>query len=307
MNDRILCSVLMITYNHEKYIAQAIDSVLMQRTNFDFEIVIGEDCSTDRTREIVLEYKAKHPDKIKLLLQEKNVGIHKNFTQTILSCKGKYIALLEGDDYWTDEYKLQRQVDFLENNPDFVLCFENTIDQNEISNENKISDPNFDVLVLKDLIRDGWFMRTGSIVFRNNVIKQFPEWYFKYRSTDYILHILLAQHGKIKFINQRSSVYRINEGGITQKDFKKDIISLYEENLKLLDFLNTFFNYNYRVEISIHKKSIYNAIVVSALNNLSIKNILKFFMYYPKCEKLKMLKRAINKFLSKINENNNKR
>lgn len=116
MNKKPLVSVWMITYNHEKFIAQAIDSVIMQKTNFDYEIVIGEDCSTDRTREIVLEYKAKHPDKFKLLLQEKNVGMMQNFIVTLKTCNGKYIALLEGDDYWTDPLKLQKQVDFLQAN-----------------------------------------------------------------------------------------------------------------------------------------------------------------------------------------------
>ena len=116
-----LVSVHMITYNHEKYIAQAIESALMQKTNFDYEIVIGEDCSTDKTRKIVDTYAKKYPDKIKLILNEKNIGMIPNFIKTLNMCRGKYIAMLEGDDYWTDPYKLQKQVDFLETNPDYGL------------------------------------------------------------------------------------------------------------------------------------------------------------------------------------------
>ena len=118
-------SVLTITYNHEKYIAQAIESVLIQEVNFDYELVIGEDCSTDKTREIVIDYQRKYPHKIRLLLNEKNLGMHRNFAQTYHACRGQYIAVLEGDDFWTSPHKLQKQVDFLDNNPDFAICFHN--------------------------------------------------------------------------------------------------------------------------------------------------------------------------------------
>jgi glycosyltransferase involved in cell wall biosynthesis len=105
-------SVLMITYNHEKFIAQAIDSILMQQTDFEYEIVVGDDFSKDRTRAILDNYKKKHPSKIKLLFPDRNLGMHRNFIQTLNSCQGQYVALLEGDDYWTSPYKLQKQVDF---------------------------------------------------------------------------------------------------------------------------------------------------------------------------------------------------
>ncbi|MDF1549683.1 MAG: glycosyltransferase, partial [Bacteroidales bacterium] len=116
-------SVCMITYNHEKYIGQAIEGVLMQKTNFDIELLIGEDFSNDNTRNICMGYKNKYPDKIKLLLREKNIGMMRNFIQTLNTCKGKYIALCDGDDYWTDPLKLQKQVDFLEANPEYALCY----------------------------------------------------------------------------------------------------------------------------------------------------------------------------------------
>jgi glycosyltransferase involved in cell wall biosynthesis len=121
-----LVSVKMITYNHEPYIAQAIEGVLMQETNFPIELVIGEDCSTDRTREIVLDYQRKHPEMIRVITAQKNVGAHKNSLRTSKACRGKYIAFCEGDDYWTDPYKLQKQVDFLEANPDYGLVHSNS-------------------------------------------------------------------------------------------------------------------------------------------------------------------------------------
>src|SRR5687768_16687744 len=110
-------SVAMITYNHEAFVAQAIESVLMQKTDFDFELVIGEDCSTDKTREIVNGYKSKYGERIRVLLPAKNLGINRNLKQTLLACQGRYIALLEGDDYWTSSLKLQKQVNFLDTHP----------------------------------------------------------------------------------------------------------------------------------------------------------------------------------------------
>src|ERR1700739_2391661 len=112
-----LISVCMITYNHEKYIAQAIESVLAQKTNFPVELVIGDDYSTDSTRKICLDYKKKHPDILKLRFPDKNMGMMPNFIANLKECDSRYIALLEGDDYWTDPYKLQKQFDFLEANP----------------------------------------------------------------------------------------------------------------------------------------------------------------------------------------------
>ena len=103
-------SIAMVTYNHEKFIAKALDSVLMQRTDFDYEIVIGEDCSSDNTRNIVIEYKRRYPDNIVLFLNEKNLGMYGNCSQVFQACQGEYIAVLEGDDYWTSPDKLQKQV-----------------------------------------------------------------------------------------------------------------------------------------------------------------------------------------------------
>ncbi|MCX5807669.1 MAG: glycosyltransferase [Proteobacteria bacterium] len=111
----------MITYNHEPYIAKAIEGVLMQKTGFPFELIIGEDCSTDRTREIVLEYQKKHPNIIRVLTSESNVGMHKNLRHVYDACRGKYIAYCEGDDYWHNPLKLKKQVECLESHPDVGL------------------------------------------------------------------------------------------------------------------------------------------------------------------------------------------
>jgi len=115
-------SVFMMAYNHEKYINQAIECILMQKTNFNFDIVIGEDFSTDKTRQIILDYQLKYPSKFKLLLHKKNIGAMANQMAVLKACTGKYIALCEGDDYWTDPYKLQKQVDFMDANEGYSMC-----------------------------------------------------------------------------------------------------------------------------------------------------------------------------------------
>lgn len=118
-----LVSVQMVTYNHEPYIAQAIEGVMKQKTEYPFELIIGEDCSTDGTREIVIEYQRKYPDIIRIITSDKNVGAKKNGYRTTKACRGKYIAFCEGDDYWHHPYKLQKQVNYLESHPECGLVF----------------------------------------------------------------------------------------------------------------------------------------------------------------------------------------
>jgi glycosyltransferase involved in cell wall biosynthesis len=118
-----IISVMMITYNHAPYITQAIEGVLAQKTNFPFELVIGEDCSTDGTREIVFQFQDRYPDTIRVISSEKNVGPKQNIYRTMKACRGKYIAHCEGDDYWHHLHKLQKQADYLENHPECGLVF----------------------------------------------------------------------------------------------------------------------------------------------------------------------------------------
>lgn len=136
-----LVSISMVTYNHEAYIAQAIEGVLMQKTDFQYELVIGEDCSLDNTRKICIEYKEKYPDKIKLLLPAKNLGITQNFLAIMQACSGKYIAQCDGDDFWTDSQKLQKQVDILEQNEQYTICMHDSTCYREAENSYKKEPP----------------------------------------------------------------------------------------------------------------------------------------------------------------------
>lgn len=207
-------SIFCLVYNHEKYLRQAIDSFLMQKTTFDFEIVIGEDFSTDNSRAILLEYKQLHPTKFKLLLHEKNIGMAENVIATLNACEGEYVALCEGDDYWTDPLKLQKQVDFLEKNKDYSICYHrvNILDEslglitNETLNKSKV-EFDFDI----NYLATGNKMNTQSVVFRNQHLNLDQNSRFKQSpASDYFLHMLNAQFGRIKYFPDVMAVYRVN-------------------------------------------------------------------------------------------------
>ena len=209
-----LLSVCMITYNHESFITQAIDGVLMQKTNFSFELIIGEDCSSDRTSQICKVYKEKYPDIIKLRLEEKNIGLMHNFIATLRSSVGKYIALCEGDDYWTDPYKLQKQVDFLEANQNYVLCTHKVAEIDEKNEITRFLEPE----VIKDVysyndVNINITIWTCSVVYRN-CVKEIPDWFHSLPAGDFPFWLLLTKYGKIKYMNDTMSVYRNNTLGI---------------------------------------------------------------------------------------------
>lgn len=235
-------SVLMLAYNHEKFIEQALDSVLMQQVDFEYQIVIGEDCSKDNTRDILLRYQQKYPDKIHLLLPEKNLGMHDNFLQTFKACRGDYIALLEGDDYWTSPNKLQKQVDLLDTHADYTICFHNALILHQdgsktqwrlipsTSEQEKVL-----TFTLEDLLSTGNIMSTASIMFRQGFIHEFPAWIYDVDFVDWIMQILLAQHGNIGYIDETLSVYRIHpQGNWSKKEYSEGLL----ETTKMFKYLS---------------------------------------------------------------------
>ena len=199
-------SVIIMSYNHEKYVSQSIEGVLMQRTEFPFELVIGDDFSTDSTRKIIIGYAEKTPEIIRYIFSESNQGVHKNFTNSLSSCKGKYIALCEGDDYWTDPMKLQKQVEFLESNPDYGLVCTDI----EVVNENGeiiIWQP---LIELKERYKSGYIffeqfkgatINTLTSCFRVQLIDEilYSEdlWYL----IDLWLWLRISMKSKVKYMN----------------------------------------------------------------------------------------------------------
>ncbi len=220
-------SVCMITYNHENFIEQALESVLKQETDFPVEIVIGEDFSKDRTREICHDYATKYPGVIKLIATEHNVGMQKNFFRTYKECDGKYIAFIEGDDYWTDPLKLQKQINFLESNTDFSAClhnvliksFRNGVEKEWIMHE-KLPKDTFDT---EDVLGP-WFIPSPSFVFVNYPDFEIPDWFFNCTYGDLPIMLLLSLRGKFKYLPEVMGVYRLHDKGFTTKHMGYDKI-----------------------------------------------------------------------------------
>ena len=206
-------SIFCMVYNHEPFIRQCLEGFLMQGCNFDYEIVLGEDCSTDNSREIIMEYANKFPEKFKLLLHDNNIGAAQNQRIVFENCTGKYIAMCEGDDYWTDPLKLQKQVDFLEANEDYVLSFHKVdiLKTNGDIVDDFITKVPENYETIETLARSGNYIHTPSVVF-SNIIKEFPFEFEKSPIGDYFLYMLLAQHGKLKYLEEKMATYRVGVG-----------------------------------------------------------------------------------------------
>jgi glycosyltransferase involved in cell wall biosynthesis len=253
-------SVIMITYNHEKFIAEAIDGVINQRCNFPIELLIGEDCSTDRTRDICIEYQRRYPHIIRLIIAEENVGMHKNFFRIFSRAKGLYVAFCEGDDVWRNSSKLSTQVEYLNNNSDYIFAFHNAI----VTYANQsFSDHPFNKHLrrnptVEDIIKCEWFIPTASVMVRREATRNIPKSFANYPCGDYPFSILAAAKGKVHYMSDLMSIYRKNNMGATAAVNKDADTSIsYWENFILMlisldsvlehRFHNSFIHRIYRV------------------------------------------------------------
>lgn len=217
--ENLTVAIWMVTYNHEDYIEQAIESVMMQKTTFKYKLFIGEDCSTDATGTICKKLKDKYPDKIELILNDKNLGDSLNglnIYDLCLESNDKYIAMLEGDDYWTDPLKLRKQVDYLESNPDTNICFHRA---NLLKNDALSLHPiptAFEMLSFKfiELLKHYNFITTASVVFRSPELFKLPEWFENITFGDLGLYKIVSQNKDLHCINEVMSVYRIHDNGL---------------------------------------------------------------------------------------------
>lgn len=218
MHKDPLVSVVMITYNHQEYIIEALEGVFIQRCNFEYEVILANDCSTDNSDEIIVSYLNNHPKNkyVKYTYHENNKGIISNFIWTLQKSKGKYVALCEGDDYWNDPLKLQKQVDFLDNNINYSAIATNSIKKNEVNNTISLflnSDEN-QILNIDNLLKERKF-HTASLMFRNSNLESFnlP----MLLSADRYLFLFLASKNPIFYLNEVTCVYRVNDGGISRR------------------------------------------------------------------------------------------
>lgn len=231
VSNKPMVSVCVQTYNHENYIGRCLEGILSQKTNFDFEILLGEDNSNDATREICIEYAKKNPEKIKLFLhsRENNIRVYDmptgkfNFTYNAYNAKGKYLALCEGDDFWVDNSKLQKQVDFLEENDDYGLVFSDItmIDENNDELRNVVFHEKIKKLyksghIFWDLLK-GNFINTLTICARKRIILEYLNNFpFEEFSYDYRIWLHVATYSQIKYFDEITAHYRVHSQGISR-------------------------------------------------------------------------------------------
>lgn len=214
-NPNPIVSVCMVTYNHDHWIGQSIEGVLKQRTNFAFELVISDDCSTDSTPEIIKRYVGKYPTLIRPRFNEKNVGLAINFSDSLTNCRGKYIAICEGDDFWTDPFKLQKQVDFLDNNQDCIIVSHNYSILNESMNQldqnNKFHD---DFRYNQEKYLLDWVTQPLTCMFRN-FFKDYTLLNKEDIFCDVILFYELLKHGDGYFMNSNMATFRVHQSALS--------------------------------------------------------------------------------------------
>ncbi len=258
-DDQYTVDIPMCTFNHEKFIGQAIEGVLKQKTDFKYRLIIGDDCSTDGTRSIVEKYQYKYPERIKTISQDRNIGAHENSKVLFAACTARYISLCDGDDYWTDPYKLQKQVDFLERNRDFVChCHNAEVWQDGalVSIYNSLSEPK--ELTRRDVISN-FGIPTASVTFRN-VLDKMRDYYLLKFSIDIILYFSLAKFGNFYMSDEFMSVYRLHHGGMwsgqgpQMKDQK--LIDLQNHILKNLPLTENEQNDIYGIIMSVKQRRI---------------------------------------------------
>ncbi|MGL5129729.1 MAG: glycosyltransferase family 2 protein [Aeromonas popoffii] len=257
VDEPIRVSVCCITYKQEQYISQAIDSFLMQKTTFPFEIIVGEDCGGDGTLSILYAYQKYYPNVIKVVKSEKNIGANSNLLKLFNMAQGDYIAVCEGDDYWCDENKLQKQYEYIEKTSDCTIVVHpaSALIDDKVKNiswpcqERQNSDFIFSA--------KAQFSPTSSYFFRRNIIFHLPEWFIFAPVGDYYIETIASSIGECALINEYMSVYRVSAENSWSERLKKDktgirIVKTYESNIEcLIKLANILPQYKKSIDIKI--------------------------------------------------------
>jgi glycosyltransferase involved in cell wall biosynthesis len=280
--------ILMPTYNHEKFLAEAIEGVVSQRTQYRFRLIVGEDCSKDNTRSILRKYAASYPEIVLPVYFEKNVGSTANAAYLNTLINARYVAVCEGDDYWTHPDKLQMQIEFLDNNPDFTIAF---TDVAVIDGEGKkLNRDDFKPVLTKDVFTIEDFIisakniiPTVTILYRNILPKDLPDFHKRAVSGDLALQLQLADKGKAKYFPLVTAVYRNHGGGISKAP--EQVATGHLRTLQLYEEANEFFN---------HK---YNTVIRKRLKHASKVNIVYYSQYLHGIAKLRYVFRHFPTYL----------
>lgn len=270
-------SICMNTFNHEEFIGQAIEGVLMQKTSFPILLVIAEDQSTDRTRQICEDYERKYPSLIHLLPSDKKFFQSANLARSIKACTGKYIALCEGDDYWTDPFKLQKQVDFLESHPDHAIVFHPVHRVDDHNNMVEMVEPRKEIISYDQLEILHIHIPTLSTVFRN-CVKEFPDEFHKVKGTDTFLFGMVSSYGKGANLGFIGAHYRLHSGGCFNK---LSTLGKYQQAIQTRKMMkrSPYFTREQKIELKKElrkRKTLYSKIF---LKKMEIMNFLKIYFY----------------------------
>ena len=294
-NENPLISICVVTYNQQFYIVDAINSFLNQKFNGRLEIVIGEDCSTDNTREVLETFKQNYPDTIRLITSENNVGAQRNFTRVLQAAKGDYIAICDGDDYWLDEFKIQKQLDAL-TRTGCDLCFTKAQKVKEniaIGNASSYGESER-IFSLSQVIRGGGgFIPSPTIFISRAIVNSLPDWYAEAPVGDFYLQILSSGNGAV-YLPDITAAYRVKSEGSWSKENTNSLSSsrilkwIQGHDKALTEISNLQQNKQIKIDIEKHKSYLY---LVASQRSLKIKNLELFINHIKKSW-------SINSFLS---------
>ncbi len=306
-NTQPLLSVRLMTYNHEAFIEEALRSIDMQQTNFTFEVVIGDDFSSDKTLEIIKKFKFTNPIiTVNVLDRKKGDQYHKerlkkgrlhNFIDIINNCKGKYVSLLDGDDYWKDPFKLQKQVQLLESNSNLIACHH--WQYIAIEKEGKFVEVEAptrghgyfpqSVASVKNIFANQVRVKTRTVVFRNIIDHDFfPSWFYNVAFGDVPLSFLLGKHGDFGFIDEPMAVYRntgkgVSSAGLKELGAKKFRVQHFKNWIQIWDYADRFYNFKYHKEASETVYEFYKTIFITLPVSLgSLAHILYYTIFERK-------------------------
>lgn len=284
-----LLSVWVITFNHKLYIEGALQSILNQGINVPYEIVISDDCSTDGTTDLCKRYQFRYPNQIRLFLSDKNRGYETNFFDTFSKCRGTYIAMLEGDDYWCENRQIEEQISYLENDNTISGVCGNFYIKDE---HNNTFLPFYtelpwgkDVLPIEDLLKV-WTIHINTLVFRKTMLDT-SVLIQETKCADIALAILLAEKAPIKYINKMYAVWRKHSSGFSNS-LTKDIKTIYRHKKTYLDFFNQLYDYKYDKVIRAQFQWDYEDWFVKLKQNFEIKSSFDFFVCFFRKEYYKM-------------------
>jgi len=296
-------SICCITYNHEKFIEDAMEGFLIQETDFPFEILINDDASTDQTAAIICEYEQKYPNLVKSIYQKENQfskGQKPLIDFVLPRAAGKYVALCEGDDYWTDPCKLQRQVDFLEDHPNYSACFhpvkwlENGILRNAPYKPTIIKDFYTENDVLENILQ----ITVCSTVFLRSSLKDLPEWFSIVPYGDNVIHLLNARNGRIGYINEVMATYRRHEKGLYggESEFNRAV-----KTIQAFSIIGK--NFQYQDNIFLKKRLLDLYLKLGKISFSTAKHIQQELTIWSKKEEREVSYRAVPSFSGDSNLN----